>query len=215
MVDVPTPIWPRSQTWPRDRAHIPLCSPHGHNASRADPARGSRKPATVPANPRNDTSAKPCSRGRSPRIPAHLGTTPTLPASHRGACASGSSRRSSGDGRRPPAASLDLPGRALTAQSPPSRPNPGERPPMPPARPGPSRAPTSRAERTGPLRLCAGMVHSAGSTTARSCPDSPQPGSTRIAPRSTHLDVRARAEYVSDGGGSAATCSRSRRPARA
>ena len=63
-------------------------------------------------------------------------TSPTLPASHRGACASGSSRRSSGDGRMPPAASLDLPGRALTAQGPPSRPNPGERPPMPPARPG-------------------------------------------------------------------------------
>ena len=56
---------------------------HSANAtSRADPARGSGKPPSAPANPRNDRSARPCLRRKSPRIPAQPGAP--RPACHAG-----------------------------------------------------------------------------------------------------------------------------------
>jgi hypothetical protein len=49
----------------------------GNCSSRADPARGSRKPPPVRANPRTDRGGKPCSCGESPPIPAKPGCTMT------------------------------------------------------------------------------------------------------------------------------------------
>ena len=49
----------------------------GNVASRAHPARGSRRLPPTPASSRNDTRRKPCSRRKSPTIPAHAGTAVT------------------------------------------------------------------------------------------------------------------------------------------
>lgn len=58
----------------RREAGIPRTSrsacQHRHDSSRGDPARGSRKLRHVPANPRNGSGGKPCSQGKSTRIPA-------------------------------------------------------------------------------------------------------------------------------------------------
>jgi hypothetical protein len=40
------------------------------NSSRVHPARGCRKLPPAPGNPRKPTGERPCSRGKSPRIPA-------------------------------------------------------------------------------------------------------------------------------------------------
>jgi hypothetical protein len=54
----------------RDPAHIPLRLPtRATTSSRADPAGGSRKLPQVPANPRNGSAGKPCTRRKSPPIP--------------------------------------------------------------------------------------------------------------------------------------------------
>jgi hypothetical protein len=50
------------------RAHPTLFANTGNDSSRADPARGSRKLPQVPANPRNGSAGKPCTR---PQIPAY------------------------------------------------------------------------------------------------------------------------------------------------
>ena len=50
-------------------ADIPLVYSSDNNSSRADPARGRRKPPTRPANPRNANGEKPCSRTGIPAYP--------------------------------------------------------------------------------------------------------------------------------------------------
>src|SRR5579884_2594439 len=58
----------------RDPEYIPPVRYPGNRPSRTDPARGSRKLPQAPANPRNTTVGKPCSRRESPPIPAQPGS---------------------------------------------------------------------------------------------------------------------------------------------
>jgi hypothetical protein len=59
------------------RAHPTLFANTGNDSSRADPAGGSRKLPQVPANPRNGSAGKPCTRRKSPPIPAQAGSAMT------------------------------------------------------------------------------------------------------------------------------------------
>jgi len=59
------------------RAHPTLFAKTGNDSSRADPAGGSRKLPQVPANPRNGSAGKPCTRRKSPPIPAQAGSAMT------------------------------------------------------------------------------------------------------------------------------------------
>jgi len=58
-------------------AHIRHVCIEGNDTSRAHPARGRPKLRTAPADPRNATVRKPCSRRESPSIPAQPASTKT------------------------------------------------------------------------------------------------------------------------------------------